>query len=63
MADKQRMVKVTPDGRASIDANLLFQDPGEQKSLRELSDLLQRQIRRRAMERKKPRTEPSSQPA
>lgn len=42
------VVTVTPDGRASIDVNQLFQDPEEVKALRRLSSAVRKQIERRA---------------
>jgi hypothetical protein len=45
---KQNVVTVTPDGRASIDANMLFREESELEALRRLSSVVQKQIQRRA---------------
>jgi hypothetical protein len=42
------IITVTPDGRASIDANMLFREESELEALRRLSSVVQKQIQRRA---------------
>jgi hypothetical protein len=54
MADEEKIiVKVTPDGRASIDANALFRDQSEREALHRLSGVIQKQLRRRREQVKK----------
>jgi ArsR family metal-binding transcriptional regulator len=43
------IITVTPDGRASIDANMLFREESELEALRRLSSAVQKQIQRRAI--------------
>jgi hypothetical protein len=44
--DKKGPVHVTSDGRAYIDANILFREPSELDALRKLSALAQKAIKR-----------------
>jgi len=46
MPQKEKLVQATLDGRAYIDANVLFRTPSERDSLRKLSSVAQRQIKR-----------------